>query len=182
MVIFLIPCFSEPLWKMATSLAKVWCVTQPIYWPCLRHRPILEIYAVALYTLFYSFACKEIELQYRNTRLVTMEVFTIILSATQLLYVAALCGPVFWRNLLSTFAQLTHFRQFEVREGFMKCFIFLLIKCELMYFVWFIIVQSLSIIWNKYFFFTFFFSILFCLSLTPWGSNTKSSNKFIFNF
>ncbi|KAJ8450002.1 hypothetical protein Cgig2_029364 [Carnegiea gigantea] len=44
-------------------------------------------------TVLTRFGCKEIELQFRNARLVTMEAFSIILSATQLLYVAALYNP-----------------------------------------------------------------------------------------
>ncbi|CAA7014467.1 unnamed protein product [Microthlaspi erraticum] len=36
--------------------------------------------------------CKEIELGMRNARLRTMEAFLIILSATQLLYIAAIYG------------------------------------------------------------------------------------------
>ncbi|KAF5810771.1 hypothetical protein HanXRQr2_Chr04g0173541 [Helianthus annuus] len=39
-----------------------------------------------------KFAWKEIELEGRNVRLRTMEAFTIILSVTQLVYVAALYG------------------------------------------------------------------------------------------
>ncbi|KAJ6893784.1 hypothetical protein NC652_027760 [Populus alba x Populus x berolinensis] len=39
-----------------------------------------------------SFASKEIELSIRNARLRTMEAFMIILSATQLLYIAAIHG------------------------------------------------------------------------------------------
>ncbi|KAK1422765.1 hypothetical protein QVD17_18051 [Tagetes erecta] len=48
--------------------------------------------AWALTVLAMGFAWKEIELGGRNARLITMEVFTIILSATQLVYVAALYG------------------------------------------------------------------------------------------
>ena len=47
---------------------------------------------------FCRFGCKEIELQYRNAKLVAMESFSIILSVTQLLYIAALHGPsIIWR-------------------------------------------------------------------------------------
>ncbi|KAL2930698.1 Membrane protein PM19L [Bienertia sinuspersici] len=49
--------------------------------------------AWTLTLLAMGFACKEIELQYRNARLVAMEAFSIILSVTQLLYIAALHGP-----------------------------------------------------------------------------------------
>ncbi|KAL8236066.1 hypothetical protein R6Q59_017147 [Mikania micrantha] len=48
--------------------------------------------AWALTVLAMGFAWKEIELEGRNVRLRTMEAFTIILSATQLIYVAALNG------------------------------------------------------------------------------------------
>ncbi|MFS8015970.1 hypothetical protein Hanom_Chr15g01362951 [Helianthus anomalus] len=48
--------------------------------------------AWALTVLAMGFAWKEIELEGRNVRLRTMEAFTIILSATQLVYVAALYG------------------------------------------------------------------------------------------
>ncbi|KAL8167856.1 hypothetical protein V2J09_009355 [Rumex salicifolius] len=44
--------------------------------------------------LAMGFACKEIELDHRNARLKTMEAFSIILSATQLLYVATLHGSM----------------------------------------------------------------------------------------
>ncbi|KNA24875.1 hypothetical protein SOVF_011630 [Spinacia oleracea] len=49
--------------------------------------------AWTLTLLAMGFACKEISLQYRNARLVAMEAFSIILSVTQLLYVATLYGP-----------------------------------------------------------------------------------------
>ncbi|KAG6423613.1 hypothetical protein SASPL_114014 [Salvia splendens] len=42
--------------------------------------------------LAMGFGCKEIELHIRNSRLRTMEAFMIILSATQLLYIAAIHG------------------------------------------------------------------------------------------
>ncbi|CAI9755190.1 unnamed protein product [Fraxinus pennsylvanica] len=48
--------------------------------------------AWTLTLLAMGFACKEIELQIRNARLRTMEAFLIILSATQLLYIAAIHG------------------------------------------------------------------------------------------
>ncbi|KAH7545100.1 hypothetical protein FEM48_Zijuj01G0057400 [Ziziphus jujuba var. spinosa] len=48
--------------------------------------------AWTLTLLAMGFACKEIELEIRNARLRTMEAFLIILSATQLLYVAAIHG------------------------------------------------------------------------------------------
>ncbi|GAB4827268.1 hypothetical protein Ancab_034155 [Ancistrocladus abbreviatus] len=50
--------------------------------------------AWALTLLAMGFACKEIELQFRNARLRTMEAFTIILSATQLLYLATIHGSL----------------------------------------------------------------------------------------
>ncbi|XP_052180154.1 membrane protein PM19L-like [Diospyros lotus] len=46
--------------------------------------------AWSLTLLAMGFACKEIELQNRNACLRTMEVFLIILSVTQLLYIAAI--------------------------------------------------------------------------------------------
>ncbi|KAK4589378.1 hypothetical protein RGQ29_020094 [Quercus rubra] len=46
--------------------------------------------AWSLTVLAMGFACKEIELRLRNSRLRTMEAFLIILSATQLLYIAAI--------------------------------------------------------------------------------------------
>ncbi|KAJ1437016.1 AWPM-19-like [Sesbania bispinosa] len=46
--------------------------------------------AWALTLLAMGFACKEIELNVRNSRLKTMEAFLIILSATQLFYIAAI--------------------------------------------------------------------------------------------
>ncbi|CAK7350302.1 unnamed protein product [Dovyalis caffra] len=48
--------------------------------------------AWTLTLLAMGFACKEIELSVRNARLRTMEAFLIILSATQLLYIAAIHG------------------------------------------------------------------------------------------
>ncbi|KAK3020907.1 hypothetical protein RJ639_045890 [Escallonia herrerae] len=48
--------------------------------------------AWTLTLLAMGFASKEIELQFRNARLRTMEAFVIILSATQLLYIAAIHG------------------------------------------------------------------------------------------
>ncbi|XP_059669313.1 membrane protein PM19L-like [Cornus florida] len=50
--------------------------------------------AWTLTLLAMGFACKEIELQNRNARLKTMEAFTIILSATHLLYIAVIHGGV----------------------------------------------------------------------------------------
>ncbi|GAV79573.1 AWPM-19 domain-containing protein [Cephalotus follicularis] len=49
--------------------------------------------AWSLTLLAMGFACKEIELHIRNSRLRTMEAFLIILSATQLLYIAAIHAP-----------------------------------------------------------------------------------------
>ncbi|GMN43395.1 hypothetical protein TIFTF001_012585 [Ficus carica] len=46
--------------------------------------------AWTLTLLAMGFACKEIELHIRNARLRTMEAFLIILSATQLIYIAAI--------------------------------------------------------------------------------------------
>ncbi|XP_051129103.1 membrane protein PM19L-like [Andrographis paniculata] len=46
--------------------------------------------AWSLTLLAMGFACKEIELLHRNSSLRTMEAFTIILSATQLIYIAAI--------------------------------------------------------------------------------------------
>ncbi|KAF7803218.1 membrane protein PM19L-like [Senna tora] len=48
--------------------------------------------AWSLTLLAMGFACKEIELHIRNARLRTMEAFLIILSATQLFYIAAIYG------------------------------------------------------------------------------------------
>ncbi|CAA7014469.1 unnamed protein product [Microthlaspi erraticum] len=48
--------------------------------------------AWSLTLLAMGFRCKEIELGMRNARLRTMEAFLIILSATQLLYIAAIYG------------------------------------------------------------------------------------------
>ncbi|CAN1150212.1 Membrane protein PM19L [Linum perenne] len=48
--------------------------------------------AWTLTLLAMGFACKEIQLEGRNARLRTMEAFLIILSATQLLYIAAIHG------------------------------------------------------------------------------------------
>ncbi|CAG7894793.1 membrane protein PM19L [Brassica rapa] len=48
--------------------------------------------AWSLTVLAMGFGCKEIELGMRNARLRTMEAFLIILSATQLLYIAAIYG------------------------------------------------------------------------------------------
>ncbi|MED6123605.1 hypothetical protein PIB30_050687 [Stylosanthes scabra] len=48
--------------------------------------------AWTLTLLAMGFACKEIELNIRNSRLKTMEAFLIILSATQLFYIAAIHG------------------------------------------------------------------------------------------
>ncbi|XP_030462079.2 membrane protein PM19L-like [Syzygium oleosum] len=46
--------------------------------------------AWTLTLLATGFACKEIELRIRNSRLRTMEAFLIILSATQLIYIATI--------------------------------------------------------------------------------------------
>ncbi|OMO82840.1 AWPM-19-like protein [Corchorus olitorius] len=48
--------------------------------------------AWTLTLLAMGFACKEIDLEVRNARLRTMEAFTIILTVTQLLYIAAIHG------------------------------------------------------------------------------------------
>ncbi|KAL6201272.1 hypothetical protein ACLB2K_024986 [Fragaria x ananassa] len=50
--------------------------------------------AWTLTLLAMGFAWKEIELEIRNARLRTMEAFLIILSVTQLLYIAAIHGSV----------------------------------------------------------------------------------------
>ncbi|XP_010529132.1 PREDICTED: uncharacterized protein LOC104806110 [Tarenaya hassleriana] len=50
------------------------------------------IIAWSLTLLAMGFGCKEIELEIRNARLRTMEAFLIILSATQLAYIAAIYG------------------------------------------------------------------------------------------
>ncbi|XP_008225379.1 PREDICTED: uncharacterized protein LOC103325034 [Prunus mume] len=50
--------------------------------------------AWTLTLLAMGFACKEIELRIRNARLRTLEAFLIILSATQLLYIAAIHSVV----------------------------------------------------------------------------------------
>ncbi|KAI9199000.1 hypothetical protein LWI28_025607 [Acer negundo] len=49
--------------------------------------------AWTLTLLAFGFACKEIDLHNRNARLRTMEAFIIILSFTQLLYIAAIHAP-----------------------------------------------------------------------------------------
>ncbi|XP_015958094.1 membrane protein PM19L [Arachis duranensis] len=54
--------------------------------------------AWTLTLLAMGFACKEIELQIRNARLRTMEAFLIILSATQLFYIAAIHGAAAYRR------------------------------------------------------------------------------------
>ncbi|XP_022715671.1 uncharacterized protein LOC111274915 [Durio zibethinus] len=48
--------------------------------------------AWTLTVLAMGFACKEIELEIRNARLRTMEAFSIILTVTQLFYIAAIHG------------------------------------------------------------------------------------------
>ncbi|AES65810.1 hypothetical protein MtrunA17_Chr2g0303931 [Medicago truncatula] len=48
--------------------------------------------AWALTVLAMGFGCKEIQLNIRNSRLKTMEAFLIILTATQLFYIAAIHG------------------------------------------------------------------------------------------
>ncbi|MQL87696.1 hypothetical protein Taro_020253 [Colocasia esculenta] len=50
------------------------------------------IIAWGLTLLAMGLACKEIDLEGRNARLRTMEAFLIILSATQLIYIAAIHG------------------------------------------------------------------------------------------
>ncbi|KAH0463783.1 hypothetical protein IEQ34_006569 [Dendrobium chrysotoxum] len=50
------------------------------------------VIAWALTLLAMGLACKEIDLEGRNTRLRTMEAFMIILSATQLLYILVIHG------------------------------------------------------------------------------------------
>ncbi|XP_065877795.1 membrane protein PM19L-like [Euphorbia lathyris] len=52
----------------------------------------VAVIAWSLTLLAMGFGCKEIELHIRNARLRTMEAFLIILSATQLLYIAAIHG------------------------------------------------------------------------------------------
>ncbi|WCJ27333.1 AWPM-19-like family protein [Euphorbia peplus] len=52
----------------------------------------VAVIAWSLTLLAMGFGCKEIELHNRNARLKTMEAFLIILSATQLLYIAAIHG------------------------------------------------------------------------------------------
>ncbi|KAE9604576.1 hypothetical protein Lal_00011026 [Lupinus albus] len=54
--------------------------------------------AWSLTLLAMGFACKEIELNIRNARLRTMEAFLIILSATQLFYIAAIHGAAAYRR------------------------------------------------------------------------------------
>ncbi|KAB1208584.1 hypothetical protein CJ030_MR7G001007 [Morella rubra] len=54
--------------------------------------------AWTLTALAMGFACKEIELRVRNARLRTMEAFLIILTATQLLYIAAIHGAAITRR------------------------------------------------------------------------------------
>ncbi|XP_061347376.1 membrane protein PM19L-like [Gastrolobium bilobum] len=54
--------------------------------------------AWTLTLLAMGFACKEIELNIRNARLKTMEAFLIILSATQLFYIAAIHGAAALRR------------------------------------------------------------------------------------
>uniref|UniRef100_A0A7N0RFQ9 AWPM-19-like family protein n=1 Tax=Kalanchoe fedtschenkoi TaxID=63787 RepID=A0A7N0RFQ9_KALFE len=54
--------------------------------------------AWSLTLLAMGFACKEIQLEIRNARLRTMEAFMIILSATQLLYIAVIHGAVVSRR------------------------------------------------------------------------------------
>ncbi|GAB2224794.1 hypothetical protein Droror1_Dr00005571 [Drosera rotundifolia] len=56
----------------------------------------------SLTLLAMGFACKEIELQHRNARLRTMEAFTIILSATQLLYIGVIHGAGLVDRLIRT--------------------------------------------------------------------------------
>ncbi|CAH9105906.1 unnamed protein product [Cuscuta epithymum] len=51
------------------------------------------IIAWTLTALAMGFAWKEIELNYRNARLRTMEAFTIILTVTQLLYILVIHDP-----------------------------------------------------------------------------------------
>ncbi|KAL9224934.1 hypothetical protein vseg_000912 [Gypsophila vaccaria] len=51
--------------------------------------------AWTLTVLAMGFACKEINLQYRNASLVALEAFSIILSVTQFLYIAVLAAPVY---------------------------------------------------------------------------------------
>ncbi|XP_057430728.1 membrane protein PM19L-like [Lotus japonicus] len=50
----------------------------------------VAVIAWSLTLLAMGFACKEIELNVRNARLKTMEAFLIILSATQLFYIAVI--------------------------------------------------------------------------------------------
>ncbi|CAM8979632.1 unnamed protein product [Rhodiola kirilowii] len=50
--------------------------------------------AWSLTLLAMGFAWKEIQLEYRNARLKTMEAFLIILSVTQLLYIAVIHGAI----------------------------------------------------------------------------------------
>ncbi|KAG8385350.1 hypothetical protein BUALT_Bualt03G0034000 [Buddleja alternifolia] len=55
--------------------------------------------AWTLSLLAMGFACKQIELHIRNARLRTMEAFIIILSATQLFYIAAIHGAASRRRI-----------------------------------------------------------------------------------
>ncbi|XP_022994911.1 uncharacterized protein LOC111490495 [Cucurbita maxima] len=52
------------------------------------------VFAWTLTLLAMGFAWKEIQLDLRNSRLVTMEAFFMILSATQLVYIMAIHGAV----------------------------------------------------------------------------------------
>ncbi|XP_018436977.1 membrane protein PM19L isoform X2 [Raphanus sativus] len=63
-------------------------------WTTASHPAAVSAAMIAwsLTVLAMGFGCKEIELGMRNARLRTMEAFLIILSATQLLYIAAIYG------------------------------------------------------------------------------------------
>ncbi|CAL0325030.1 unnamed protein product [Lupinus luteus] len=54
--------------------------------------------AWTLTLLAMGFACKEIELHIRNAHLRTIEAFLVILSATQLFYIAAIHGAAAYRS------------------------------------------------------------------------------------
>ncbi|KAJ7947234.1 AWPM-19-like family protein [Quillaja saponaria] len=58
----------------------------------------VAIIAWSLTLLAMGFAWKEIQLQIRNARLRTIEAFIIILSATQLFYIAAIHGAAAYRR------------------------------------------------------------------------------------
>ncbi|CAO2823452.1 unnamed protein product [Amaranthus hypochondriacus] len=75
------------------------CISGFVYlrsWDAVSKPAAVAVATIAwtLTLLAMGFGCKEIELEYRNAKLVAMEAFSIILSVTQFLYIVVIQGPL----------------------------------------------------------------------------------------